>query len=120
MLVVISTAVIAVIGVLVAFGVKFLERQSDREAAATRLQLDIGEALRRDPELRPVSLLPVVTANWRGKVTVELNGSAATPELRDAALRTIEREIGRLRRRPRLVSRIGVVAPGKPATRRTA
>jgi len=119
-LVVVSTAVILVIGVVVAAGVKFLEHQSDREAAATRLQLDIGEALRRDPELRPVSILPVVSVNWRGRVTVELNGSAATPELRDAALRTIEHETGALTRRPRLVSRIGVGAAGHPVTRRTA
>jgi hypothetical protein len=119
-LVAVSTTVVVVIGVLVALGVKFLERQSDREAAATRLQLDIGEALGRDPELRPVSILPVVTVNWRGGLTVELNGSAATPELRDAALRAVERETGRLKRQPRLVSRIGVVAPGPPVTRRTA
>ncbi len=64
-----------------------------------------------------MSILPVVHVNWRGNVTVELNGSAATPELRDAALRTVERETETLKRRPRLVSRIGVVAPGQPVTR---
>lgn len=119
-LVLISTVAILVIGLLVALGVKYLEKQSEREAEATCLQLDIAEALRRDPELRPVSILPVATVDWRGRLTIELNGSAATPELRDAALRTVEREMATLSLRPHVVSRIGVVAPGQPVTRRTA
>jgi hypothetical protein len=119
LLVTVSAVVVVVIGILIAVGVKFLERQSDRDAEASRLQLDILDALRRDPELRGATVLPVVTVNWRGSVTVELSGTTTTPELGDRLLQAVEREILRHPAKPRVVSRIGL-PPDQPTARRTA
>src|SRR5215468_8917302 len=54
-------AAVAVIGGLIALGVRYLELRSRREEEAARLQLALTEALPRETMLAGSSILPVVS-----------------------------------------------------------
>jgi hypothetical protein len=101
-------AAVLVIGVLIALGVRYLEVQSRHDEEATRLQQALIEPLARDPLLAGSAVLPLVTMPLRGPARVELTGSVASREVRDAAERAVERESTRLGRRVSVVNRIDI------------
>jgi hypothetical protein len=105
----IGFAVVLVVCGLITLGVRYLEARSRREDEATRLQQVLSEPLAREPALAICSVLPVVSVPWRGPARVELTGWVPSPEIRDVALRTVEREAARLGQRVRIVDRIEVV-----------
>jgi membrane protein implicated in regulation of membrane protease activity len=93
-------------GVLIALGVRYLEAQSRHDEEATRLQQALIEPLARDPALAGSAVLPLVSVPLRGPARVELTGSVSSPEVRDAVVRTVERESARLGRRVRVINRL--------------
>ena len=107
---------IALLGLLIAWGVRRLESNERREREATRLQERIAESISREPRLRMASLLPVVTVPRRGPVIVELTGEVASPRMRDVVLETARREVaracgaGRPARPFTVVNRLGIAA----------
>jgi hypothetical protein len=105
---------VSVVGVLIALGVRYLETQSQHDEEATRLQQALIEPLARDPALAGSAVLPLVSMPLRGPVRVELTGSVSSPEVRDAAARTVERESARLGRRVRIINRLDVAGEAVP------
>ena len=109
MAVIISLVIISVLilGVLV----KIWDLKRKRENEAVIVQSQISDALLREPALFSLAITPTARVPlWRGSpVTVEVAGQVPSDDLREAALRTIEREASRLRSDLRIESRIGVV-----------
>src|SRR5262245_40395268 len=98
---------VLVLGVLV----KLWDLKRKRETEAVIVQSQISDALLREPALFSLAITP--TANvplWKGSpVTVEVAGQVPSDDLRQAALRVVEREASRLRSDVQIESRIGVV-----------
>jgi hypothetical protein len=102
-------ASVAVIGGLIALGVRYLELRSRREEEAARLQLALTEALPREPMLTGSSILPVVSVPLRGQARVELTGWVASREMRDAAVRVVTRAGLRLGQPVRVIDRVEII-----------
>jgi hypothetical protein len=112
----IGAASVAVVGGLITLGVRYLESRSRRDEDAARLQLALTEPLAREPALAGSSVLPVVSVPLRGLARVELTGWVRSREVRDAAVRAVEREGARLGCRLRVIVRLEVVdAMRRPA-----
>ena len=106
---------VLILGVLV----KMWDLKRKREGEAVVVQSQISDALLREPALFNLAVTPTAHVPlWKGSpVTVEVAGQVPSEDLRDAALRAIEREASRLRSDVRIESRIGVVPT---MTRRSA
>ena len=100
---------VAVLGGLIALGVRYLEARSRREEEAARLQVALTAPLAREPALARSSVLPVVSMALRGRARVELTGWVESREIRDAAVRVVLREGQRLGQPLRVVDRVEVV-----------
>lgn len=100
---------VAIVGGLIALGVRYLEARSRREEEAARLQVALTAPLAREPALARSSVLPVVSMALRGRARVELTGWVESREIRDAAVRVVLREGQRLGQPLRVVDRIEVV-----------
>ena len=107
--VVIGAVVLIVVGLLIAWGVRSLEvgRRHDEDAA--RLTEALSAPLAREPTLAGSGVMPVVTRPWRGRPRVELTGWVPSREIRDAAVRAIEREATKLGRSVRIIDSIEVL-----------
>lgn len=99
---------VAVVGGLIALGVRYLEARSRRDEDATRMQQALSEQLSHEPALAGATVVPAVSLSLRGLARVELTGSVTSLEARDAAVRTAEREARRLGQRMRIVDRLQV------------
>jgi hypothetical protein len=106
---VIGVAVVLGIGLLIAWGVRRLEAHNRRDEEAARLTQALADRLAREPALAGAGVMPVVTVPWRGRPRVELTGWVGSREMRDAAVRAIEREAGRLGRAVRIVDSLEIV-----------
>jgi hypothetical protein len=100
---------VAILGGLIALGVRYLEARSRREEEAARLQVTLTAPLAREPALAHSSVLPVVSMALRGRARVELTGWVESREVRDAAARVVLREGQRLGQPLRVVDRLEVV-----------
>jgi hypothetical protein len=105
----IGLASVAVVGGLIALGVRYLELRSRREEEAARLQVALTEPLAREPALKGSSILPVVSVPLRGQARVELTGWAPSPEMRAVAVRAVTRAGLRLGQPVRVVDHVEVV-----------
>lgn len=105
----IGIASVAVVGALIALGVRFLELRSRREEDAARLQIALTVPLAREPALAGSSVLPVVSMPLRGRARVELTGWVGSRDLREIAVRAVTREGLRLGQPLRVVDRIEMV-----------
>jgi hypothetical protein len=103
---------VLVVGVLIALGVRYLEAQSRHDEEATRLQQALIEPLAREPALAGSAVVPLVSVPLRGPARVELTGWVPSRDVRDAAVRAVERESTRLGRRVRVVARLDVLDEG--------
>jgi hypothetical protein len=118
------TPVLLIIGLVLLIGAAgfaglyFFAVRSRRDDEAAALQQALTEPLAREPALAGAGVLVVVTASWHGRSRVELTGWAPSRELRDAAVRAIEREAGRLGRPVRLVDHLEIL--DRTTTRRPA
>ena len=100
---------VAIVGGLIALGVRYLEARSRREEEAARLQVALTAPLAREPALARSSVLPVVSMALRGRARVELTGWVESREIRGAAVRVVLREGQRLGQPLRVVDRLEVV-----------
>jgi hypothetical protein len=107
--IVIGVVVLLVIGVLIAWGVRHLEVRRRQDEDAAHLTEALSAPLAREPALAGSAVMPVVTRPWRGRPRVELTGWVRTREMRDAAVRAVEREAARLGRPVRVVDSLEVV-----------
>jgi hypothetical protein len=105
----IGVAVVVVIGLLIAWGVRRLEAHNRRDEEAARLTQALADPLAREPALAGAGVMPVVTVPWRGRPRVELTGWVSSREMRDAAVRAVEREAGRLGCAVRIVDSLEIV-----------
>jgi hypothetical protein len=117
MAVVIGLVIISVL--MLAVLVKLWDLKRKREEEAVIIQSQLSDALLREPALFSLAITPTahVPLGKGSPVTVEVAGQVPTDDLREAALRVIERETSRLRSDVRIESRIGVVPT---MTRRSA
>ncbi len=106
-------AVVLGLGVLaiIAAAAKLVDLRARREAEALQLQAQISDELMRD---RTLGGLPVVATAHVPVVkgspaTIVLTGQVPTPELRQAAIRLVEKEACRTRPDVRLEDRVAVV-----------
>lgn len=106
---VLAAAIVLVVGVLVAWGVRSLERRNSAEAREERIQTAVGEALAREPALAGASILPVATLPVEGRPTLELTGYVASPSGRERALRIARSELARLRPGMEVVDQLTVL-----------
>jgi hypothetical protein len=104
--------VVFIVGVLIALGVQRLEGHRRRDEDAARLTQSLTEPLARAPALAGAGVMPVVTVPWRGRPRVELTGWVPSREIRDAAVRAVEREAARLGRPVRIVDRLEIIDDG--------
>jgi hypothetical protein len=108
----VGIASVLVVGVLIALGVRYLEAQSRHDEEATRLQQALVEPLAHEAALAGSAVVPLVTIPLRGPARVELTGWVPSGDVRDAAVRAVEREAARLGRRIRVVVRMDVQDDG--------
>jgi hypothetical protein len=87
----ISVAAIVVIGILVAWGVRALEAQRQRDQEASRLQSAIAALIQADPRLRGLPIMPTVQIPKNGPATLTLTGQVPSAETREALHRVAER-----------------------------
>ena len=92
-----GAAIVVVVGILVAWGVRMLERRNRAESHEDRIQAAVAEALAREPELGAASMLPVATLPVEGRPTLELTGSVPSAAARERAVRIARAEVSRLR-----------------------
>jgi hypothetical protein len=109
-----ALAVVAFIGaLLVILGVivKLLDLRRKRENEAVVVQAQISDAVLRDPALFSLPITPTAHVPlWKGSpVTVEVAGQVPSDELKETALRVVEREATHLRPDVRIEDRVGVV-----------
>jgi hypothetical protein len=114
---VIGIAVVVVIGLLIAAGVRYLEARSRRDEEAAGLQQALTEPLAREPALANCSVLPVATLPVTGRPRVELTGWVSSTAARDAAVQVVQHEAERLGRPVRVVDRLTIVGGDGPVRR---
>jgi hypothetical protein len=98
-------------------GLYFFAVRSRRDDEAAALQQALTEPLAREPALAGAGVLVVVTAPWHGRPRVELAGWTPSREMRDAAVRAIEREAGRLGRSVRVIDHLEILDRDRTARR---
>jgi hypothetical protein len=109
---------IVALGIIVAFllvvgiSVKLYDITRKREEEGLALQARLSDTLLEDPNLAPLPLAATVHVPFRrsGAPTVEVTGHVPTPELREAAMRTVLDNIARTWPSARVEDRI-VVEP---------
>jgi hypothetical protein len=104
-----AAAVVVVVGLVVAWGVRALERRNRAELGAERIQALVGEALAREPELRGASILPVASLPVEGRPSLELTGYVSSAAARERAVRVARGELARVRPGMEVVDSLAVV-----------
>jgi hypothetical protein len=100
-------AVLVVLGALI----KMLDLKRKRDGEAVVVQARISDAVLRDPRLFSLPITPTAHVPlWKGTpVTVEVAGQVPSEDLREAAIRLVEREASQLGPEVHVESRIGIV-----------
>jgi hypothetical protein len=105
-----AAAVVVVVGLAVAWGVRALERRNRAElGGAERIQTLVGEALAREPQLRGASILPVASLPVEGRSSLELTGYVSSAAARERAVRVARGELARVRPGMEVVDSLSVV-----------
>jgi hypothetical protein len=93
----VTVAVVLLTAGSLAAGVAVLAGKRRRESEAVRLQSRIIDALRADPRLASIPVLPVAHVPVRsdGIARIELEGVVPSDEARSAVLEVVEREVSR-------------------------
>jgi len=95
-LVLLAIGIVAFAGVLIAIGVRYLERNRNWRAKVGRLQGRLVADLAHDRTLAGMSFVPEVSVNADGVTKVTVLGVVPTPADRTRVLRAVERESARL------------------------
>jgi hypothetical protein len=104
-----AAAVVVVVGLVVAWGVRALERRNRAELGAERIQALVGEALAREPGLRGASILPVASLPVEGRPSLELTGYVSSAAARERAVRVARGELARVRPGMEVVDSLAIV-----------
>ena len=102
-----AIVLLVVLGALV----KMLDLKRRREGEAVIVQSQVSDAVLRDPSLFSLPITPTAHVPlWTGTpVIVDVAGCVPSEDLREAALRVIEREASHLRSDVQIESRLEVV-----------
>src|SRR5215470_3996130 len=95
-LVLLAIGIVAFAGVLIAIGVRYLERNRSWRAKADRLQAKLVSELGYDRTLTGMSFVPAVSVDADGVTKITVSGVVPTPTDRVRLLRAVERETARL------------------------
>lgn len=110
-----TTVVVVALGIAVLVIIAALAKMADlrrkRETEAVVIQSRISDAILRDPGLFSFPITPTARVPlWKGSpVTVEVAGQVPSEDIRQAALRLVEREAAQVRPDVLIESRVGVV-----------
>jgi hypothetical protein len=115
-----GAAIVLAVGIAVAWGVRYLEAQRERDATATRLESAIVATLGRESGVGPVPVVPTVRIGKTGPIEVALTGTVPSPAERDTVVRLAEREVSRLGRGARIDDRRLTSSPPAEQNRQTA
>ena len=107
--VLIAVGIVLLVGVAGFVGLYFFAVRSRRDDEASTLQQALTEPIAREPALAGAGVLPVATASWTGRARVELTGWVPSREIRDAAVRAVEREAARLGRPVRVIDSLEII-----------
>jgi hypothetical protein len=77
---------------LVAAGVRYLEALNRRDEDVARLERKLATSLSHEPALKGSSIHPVAVISLRGRPRIELYGWVQSIEVRDVAIRLVERQ----------------------------
>jgi hypothetical protein len=105
----IGIVVVVITGGLIAAGVRYLEARNRRDEEAVRLEQAFTGPLAHEPALAGSSVRPVASISMRGRLRVELHGWVSSAELRNIAIRTVEREAARVGQRVRITNHLEVI-----------
>jgi hypothetical protein len=105
-----ALALMGALLVLVGIGVKLWDAKRKRETEAVHLQSQISDALLREQDFFGLAITPTVHAGVRrsAPVRIEVTGQAPSTAVRDAALRVVRDEAGRMGRDFELDDRVEV------------
>lgn len=93
-LLVVGIGVVVIVGVLVAWGVNYLEGRRRLDERATDLQQRIAEPISRDPRLRQAAVLPTATLAADDEATVVITGRVDSEDARRTVLEVARRVAG--------------------------
>jgi hypothetical protein len=96
------------IGLLIAWGVKTLDRRDREDLTAEQIQTVIGDAIAREPSLADASILPVGSIPLDGRPLLELTGHVPSADARARAVRVAQRQLARVRPGMQVVDRLEV------------
>ena len=96
-------------GGLIAAGVRYLEARNRRDEEAVRLEQAFTGPLAHESALAGSSVRPVASISGRGRLRVELYGWVPSVELRNIAIRTVEREAARVGQRVRISDHLEII-----------
>ena len=97
------------VSLLIAGTIRYLAIRRRHDEDAAQLTEALSAPLAREPSLAGSGVMPVVTRPWRGRPRVELTGWVPSREIRDAAVRAIEREATKLGRPMHIVDSLEVL-----------
>ncbi|HEY3068429.1 MAG TPA: hypothetical protein VGL09_21770 [Methylomirabilota bacterium] len=115
MLVGIGIVAVVVVGLLVAWGVRALEAQRERDEEASRLQAAIAALIQANPRLQGLPIQPTVQIPRKGPATLTLTGQVRSTEAREALRRVLERSTAGLPRRFTVDDRTAIVPSARGA-----
>jgi hypothetical protein len=102
-------ALVVVLLIAVGVMVKLYDLRRKREDEAVALQARLSDALLAEPSLSSLPLVPTVRIPMRGSpATIEIVGTVPRPELRQAAVDLVVREVARSVKSYRVDARISI------------
>jgi len=94
--VMLAMALVVLAGVLIAIGVRYLERRRRWRERAEGLQRRLVAQLQRDPMLAGLVFVPEVSVDADGVTNVVVNGVVPSDPDRDRVVHAVRREVARL------------------------
>jgi len=95
-LVMLAVALVVIAGVLIAIGVRYLERRRLWRERAERLQRRLVAAMNEDPALAGLVFDPEVSVDADGVTQVVLTGVVPSDKDRDRVMHAVRRQVARL------------------------
>ncbi|HXG02064.1 MAG TPA: hypothetical protein VNO23_01445 [Candidatus Binatia bacterium] len=113
---IIATAVVCLAaGVLIALGVRYLERGRPRRVAGEAVQGELVGRLRQVGEATGLAVVPEVRVTGRERVVITISGVVPTDEARRQVLGAVDRIARDLRLSARVEDALRVEGPGERA-----
>ena len=104
-----AVGLVVLVGAAGFAGLYFFSARSRRDEDAAALQQSLMEPLAREPARAGAGVRLGVTWPWHHRPRVELSGWVPSSEIRQTAVRAVEREAAKLGQRVRIVDSLEVV-----------